>query len=179
MKQSYTVLETLLIENRTSEAIEYIREGRSAISKTEVLVDVGNDFVNSILNSKLGTAKQFGIEVICSSVKDISGINAVDLCTLLGNLLDNAIEAAEQCLPEKRLIEVKITDSNGKLIIQVTNSIKCSVLNVNSELISTKNNPLEHGFGVKSIWLIAKKYSGTVNYFEEDGTLSCQVMLYS
>lgn len=179
MKQSYTVLETLLIENRTSEAIEYIREGRSAISKTEVLVDVGNDFVNSILNSKLGTAKQFGIEVICSSVKDISGINAVDLCTLLGNLLDNAIEAAEQCLPEKRLIEVKITDSNGKLIIQVTNSIKCSVLNVNSELISTKNNPLEHGFGVKSIRLIAKKYSGTVNYFEEDGTLSCQVMLYS
>lgn len=178
MKQSYTVLETLLIENRTLEAIEYIREGRSTISKTEVLVDVGNDFVNSILNSKLGAAKQFGIEVICSSVKDISGINAVDLCTLLGNLLDNAIEAAKQCLPEKRLIEVKITDSNGKLIIQVTNSIKCSVLNVNGELLSTKNNPLEHGFGVKSIRLIAKKYSGTVNYFEEDGTLSCQVMLY-
>lgn len=157
MKQSYAVLETLLSENRTTEAMEYIRSGRSAIAKTEVLVDVGNDFVNSILNSKLSTAKQLGIEVICSSVKDISEIEAVDLCTLLGNLLDNAIEAAEQCPPEKRLIEVKITSSDGKLIIHTMNSIKSSVLDENSELRSTKENPLEHGFGVKSILLIAKK----------------------
>ncbi len=178
MKQSYTVLETLLSENRTSEAIDYIRSGRSAITKTEVLVDVGNDFVNSILNSKLSTAKQLGIEVICSSVKDISGVEAVDLCTLLGNLLDNAIEAAEQCPLEKSLIEVKITSSDNKLVIQVTNSIKCSVLNENSELKSTKPNPLKHGFGVRSIRLIAKKYSGTVKYFEEDDTLSCRVILY-
>ena len=178
MKQSYTVLETLLSENRTEEAIDYIRSGRSAIAQTEVLVDVGNDFVNSILNSKLSTAKQLGIEVICSSVKDISGIEAVDLCTLLGNMLDNAIEAAQQCPPEKSLIEVKITSSEGKLVIQVTNSIKCSVLNENSELKSTKQNPSEHGFGVKSIRLIAEKYSGTAKYFEEDDTLSCRVILY-
>lgn len=178
MKQSYTVLETLLLENRTSEAIDYIRSGKSAIAKTEVLVDVGNDFVNSLLNSKLSTAKQLGIEVICSSVKDISGVEAVDLCTLLGNLLDNAIEAAEQCPLEKSLIEVKITSSDNKLVIQVTNSIKCSVLNENSELKSTKPNPMEHGFGVRSIRLIAKKYSGSVKYFEEDDTLSCRVILY-
>lgn len=178
MKQSYTVLETLLSENRTSEAMEYIHAGKSAISQTEVLIDMGNDFVNSILNSKLTTAKQLGIEVICSSVKDISDIEAVDLCTLLGNLLDNAIDAAEQCLPENRLIEVKITNSDEKLIIQVANSIKGSVLNENSELKSTKKNPLEHGFGVRSIRLIAKKYFGTVNYFEEDNTLSCRVILY-
>lgn len=178
MKQSYTVLETLLSDNRTSEAMEYICAGRLALAKTEVLIDVGNDFVNSILNSKLSTAKQLGIEVICSSVKDISGIEAVDLCTLLGNLLDNAIEAAEQCLSENRLIEVKITNSDEKLIIHVTNSIKASVLNENSELLSTKKNPLEHGFGVRSIRLIAKKFSGTVNYYEEDNTLSCRVILY-
>lgn len=178
MKQSYTVLETLLSENRTTEAIDYIRSGRSAIAQTEVLVDVGNDFVNSILNSKLSTAKQLGIEVICSSVKDISGIEAFDLCTLLGNMLDNAIEAAEQCPPEKSLIEVKITSSDEKLIIQVTNSIKCSVLKENSELKSTKQNPSEHGFGVKSILLIAQKYFGSAKYFEEDDTLSCRVILY-
>ena len=178
MKQSYTVLETLLSENRTTEAIDYIRSGRSAIAQTEVLVDVGNDFVNSILNSKLSTAKQLGIEVICSSVKDISGIEAVDLCTLLGNMLDNAIEAAKQCPSEKSLIEVKITSSDEKLIIQVTNSIKCSVLKENSELKSTKQNPSEHGFGVKSIRLIAQKYFGSAKYFEEDNTLSCRVILY-
>ena len=170
MKQSYTVLETLLSESRTTEAIDYIR--------SEVLDDVGNDFVNSILNSKLSTAKQLGIEVICSSVKDISGIEAVDLCTLLGNMLDNAIEAAKQCPSEKSLIEVKITSSDEKLIIQVTNSIKCSVLKENSELKSTKQNPSEHGFGVKSIRLIAQKYFGSAKYFEEDNTLSCRVILY-
>ncbi len=178
MKQSYTVNETLLSENRTSDAMEYIRAGKSAITKTEVLVDVGNDFVNSILNSKLTAAKQLGIEVICSSVKDISGIEAVDLCTLLGNLLDNAIEAAEQCLPENRLIEVKITSFDGKLIIQVANSIKHSVLNGNKELKSTKSDLSEHGFGVKSIRLIVKKYQGSVKYFEDDNLLNCRVILY-
>lgn len=178
MKQSYTVLETLLAENRTSEAIEYIRAGRSAISRIEVLIDVGNDFVNSILNSKLGIAKERGIEVICSSVKDISGIEAVDLCTLLGNLLDNAIEAAEQCPPEKRLIEVKITSTAEKIVIHAMNSINSSVLSENSDLKSTKKNPLEHGFGVKSIYLIANKYAGTVNYFEDGDTFSCRVVLY-
>lgn len=178
MKQSYTVLETLLNENRTAEAIDYIRSGRSAIAQIEVLVDVGNDFVNSILNSKLSAAKQRRIEVICSAVKDISGIEAVDLCTLLGNMLDNAIEAAEQCPPEKRLIEVKIKSSDEKLIIQVTNSIKCSILKENSDLKSSKRNRSEHGFGVKSIQLIANKYYGSAKYFEEDETLSCLVILY-
>lgn len=178
MKQSYTVLETLLSENHTEEAIAYIHAGKSAITKTEVLINVGNDFVNSILNSKLSTAKQRGIEVICSSVRDLSGIEAVDLCTLLGNLLDNAIEAAEKCPDEKRLIEIKITSSEDKTVIQTTNSIESSVLDKNSEMSSTKENPSEHGFGVKSIRLIAKKYSGTVNYFEDEGTLSCRVVLY-
>ena len=111
-------------------------------------------------------------------MKDISGIEAVDLCTLLGNMLDNAIEAAKQCPSEKSLIEVKITSSDEKLIIQVTNSIKCSVLKENSELKSTKQNPSEHGFGVKSIRLIAQKYFGSAKYFEEDNTLSCRVILY-
>ena len=102
----------------------------------------------------------------------------MDLCTLLGNLLDNAIEAAEQCPPEKRLIEVKITSYDEKVVIHAMNSIISSVLNENSELKSTKKDPLEHGFGVKSIRLIAQKYAGTVNYFEDDSTLSCRVVLY-
>ncbi len=178
MKQSYTVLETLLSQNQISEALEYIRAGKSAISKTEVIIDVGNEFVNSILNTKLSAAKQLGIEVICSCAKDISGIEAADMCTLLGNMLDNAIEAAEQCPPEKRLIEVKITSSDGKVVIHAMNSIKGSVLDENNELKTTKQDSDEHGFGVKSIRLIAKKYSGTVNYFEENGELGCRVVLY-
>ncbi len=178
MKQSYTVLETLLSQNQISEALEYIHAGKSAITKTEVIIDVGNQFVNSILNTKLSTAKQLGIEVICSCAKDISGIEAVDMCTLLGNMLDNAIEAAEQCPPQKRLIEIKITSSDGKVVIHAMNSIKGSVLNENNKLNTTKQDSAEHGFGVKSIRLIAQKYSGTVNYFEENGELGCRVVLY-
>ncbi len=178
MKQSYTVLETLLSQNQISEALEYIRAGKSAITKTEVIIDVGNEFVNSILNTKLSAAKQLGIEVICSCAKDISGIEAVDMCTLLGNMLDNAIEAAEQCPSPRRLIEMKITSSDGKVVIHAMNSIKGSVLDENNELNTTKQDSAEHGFGVKSIRLIAKKYSGTVNYFEENGELGCRVVLY-
>ncbi len=179
IKQSYTVIDSLISDGKYNEAREYILSDKQTIEATEVLIDVGNDFVNALLNAKLTAAKMAGTEVICGVVKDISGIKPTDLCNLLGNLLDNALEAVKKCDADNRLIEVNMHKGNNSLIVAVSNTIAhpADVINNISMGISTKADSTSHGFGVKSVKRIADKYNGTVNYFEDDGMLCCQVEL--
>lgn len=179
IKQSYTVIESLISDGKYDEAKEYILSDKQAIESTEVLIDVGNDFINALLNAKLTAAKTMGIEVICGVVKDISGVKSTDLCNLLGNLLDNALEAVKKCENNNRLIEVNMHKSNNSLIVTVSNTFydTANALHHIFRGISTKSDSLNHGFGIKSVKRIADKYNGTVNYFEDDGMISCQVEL--
>ncbi len=178
MKQYCTVLDGLIADKKYDEARAFISKNYKTISHSEVVVDVGNDFINSILNGKLTLAKSLGIDVICSAEKDLSGIDSVDLCNLIGNLLDNAIEAAQNCEPEKRSIELNISSSGSRLIITVRNSISHSILKENPELATTKAERAEHGFGIKTIKFISDKYGGTTDFYEENLTFVCQITTF-
>lgn len=176
MKQYCAVLDALISSGENDKAREFISQTNNEISQTEVLIDVGNVFVNSILNAKLSSAKTKGIEVICSVDKKIDGVSDTDLCSLLGNLLDNAIESAEQCLSDMKLIELSITSTSDTLNITVTNSIISPVLNDNPKLLTTKNSS-GHGFGTKTIQAIAEKYNGSVDFYEKELTFTSRVTL--
>lgn len=174
MKQYCTVLDGLIADKKYDEARELISENYKSISRSEVVVDVGNDFVNSILNAKLTLAKSLGIEVICSVEKELSGIESADLCNLLGNMLDNAIEAAQKCEPEKRSIELNLSSVGNRLNIIIRNSIGYSVLKENPNLATSKPDQSEHGFGIKTIKSITQKYGGTTDFYEENLTFVCR-----
>ena len=176
MKQYCTVLDSLISKGETANAQEFISQTFDEISQTEFLINVGNVFVNSILNAKLNIAKSKDIEVICSVDKKIGGVNDIDLCSLLGNLLDNAIEAAEQCQTDLRFIELNITCSTDTLNITISNSINMPVLCYNPKLLTTKKDS-EHGFGTKTIRAIAEKYNGSIDYFEKNLTFTAKVTL--
>lgn len=176
MKQSYLVIDSLMSDKKYTEANEYIKSNISNLGKSEVIIDVGNDFVNAILNSKLTFAKSAGIEVICSSTNNIGGIDDTDLCSLLGNMLDNAIEACEKCSGEK-LIETSISIRDNKCSIIVSNSVEAEILKNNKALKTTKKDTENHGFGVRSIRAIAEKYGGVVNFYQERNMFNCQVVL--
>ena len=178
MKQYAASISTLIKSKKYDLAIEFIDKQTENLSKVETVINVENDFINAILNTKLTYAKSQSIDVLCSIEKDVSGIEDMDLCNLLGNLLDNAIRAAEQCNIEFRLIEVKISSVGSRLIMQVKNSIPNSVLSDNPELKSTKQNISEHGFGIKTIKYIAEKYNGKADFYEEDLTFISRVELY-
>ena len=177
MKQYSTVLSKLIADQKYGDAQELISQNYKNIVASEMVVDVGNDFVNAILNAKLQTAKSCGIGVICSAEKNISGIEAADLCNLIGNLLDNAIEAAQKCALEKRSIEFNMSVSGNHLSITVRNSIVSPVLADNPKLLTTKAEKSEHGFGLKTVEIIVKKYNGTTDFYEEGLTFSCHIIL--
>ena len=177
MKQYFTVLDGLISERKYSEARALISENYKSISCSEVVVNVGNNYVNSILNAKLTHAKSLQIDVICSIEKDLSGIESTDLCNLLGNMLDNAIEAAQECKTEKRSIELNISSLSNRLIVIVRNSINHSILSENPNLVTSKHDKSEHGYGIKTIKSITEKYDGTIDFFEENLTFVFRIEL--
>lgn len=176
IKQHLDAVSGLQLEGKIDAAQKYISNISSNLERIEMFMDVGNDFVNAILNSKLSIAKSKGIEVLCNSSSKVGGINEYDLCNLIGNMLDNAIEAAEKT-GENAVVEVSIHSDKYKIMITVSNSILQSVLNSNLELKTTKRRSELHGFGVKSIRTIAEKYSGSVDFYEENLTFFCRVIL--
>ena len=177
MKQYTASISALIKAGKYDAAAQLLDRQSDTLSKVETIIDVENDFVNAILNTKLTYAKSAGIDVICSIEKNISGIDGMDMCDLLGNMLDNGISAAGSCSPELRLIEVRISSVGSRLSVLVRNSIPASVLNDNPTLKSTKTDSMEHGFGVKTIRAIAEKYGGSVDFYEEDLTFICRVEL--
>lgn len=178
LKQYAASMVALIKDKKYDAAEEFAEKQAESLSSVETVVNVENVFINAILNTKLTLAKTKGIDIICSVERNISGIEDIDLCNLLGNLLDNAISAAEKCDLDSRSIEVKISSVGSRVRILVKNSIPCSILNNNIDLKSTKPNPEEHGFGVKTIKSIVEKYNGKVDFYEEGLTFICLTELY-
>ncbi|MDO4454791.1 MAG: GHKL domain-containing protein [Eubacteriales bacterium] len=126
-------------------------------------LQTGNLIVNAIVSQKKAQAHEQGIDLIVESDQlPISlPIKNIDLSVLIGNMLDNAIEA---CYESKdKDINLKIKMFPGYIVIRVTNPVKENVLKKNPNLCSTKKNKLIHGFGIPSIRLIAEKYSGKLS----------------
>lgn len=174
MKQTYVVIESLLKDNKLEEAMKFVQKSTRVLAGQKFSINTGNDFVNTILNSKLGIAKERGIEVICSISGDVMGIEDIDLCNLLGNMLDNSIEANEK-VTEKQFIELNINSDEIKMVIKVINSTSDII---SDELKTTKKQPELHGFGVKTIKAIAEKYNGFAEFYNDNNQFETQVLLY-
>lgn len=112
-----------------------------------------------------------------------TNIRSVDLCAILGNLLDNAIEAARQ-VPDRsrRTVTLTIRRIHQMLVIKVENAFAAAPIQENGGLKTTKTGGGLHGWGLKSARTAAEKYDGTVQtsvsgeVFRAVATLSCQGM---
>lgn len=177
IKQAYSVILTLLKDQKISEAFDFIQNSACRVADVEVLIDVGNDIINALLNEKLSAAKQQGIHILCNVDSRISDIDKVDLCNLLGNMLDNAVEACVRCEEGRRMIEVSIKSFGDKRLIEISNSVSGKVLEQNKLPKTTKADSELHGFGMKSICSIADKYRGSVHFVQEEDMFRCDVVL--
>lgn len=177
IKQHFIVIQSLQRDGNIPEAISYTNSCVQSIAAPEMFVDVGNVFINALLNSKLSIAKSKGISVMCRTENNFSGISAYDLCNLLGNILDNAIEGTQNVIGGK-YIEVVIKADDFKLNICVSNSIQQSVLETNNDLKTSKADRKLHGLGVKTIRSLAEKYNGNADFYGEGLFFYCYVILY-
>ncbi len=178
MKDQLSVVYAMLAEDRIDDAMDYISRNADIISSHYSIVNTNSIIVNAIINSKFTVAETVGINVQCSTVRQFSGVDEMDLCHLLSNVLDNAIAACMN-IPEdkKRFISLDIGCESGIYRFITKNSINGSVLKNNRQLLTSKSDKKHHGFGVKIIREIAEKYNGRCDFFEEENVFCCLVTL--
>ena len=161
-----------------------IEEAKSFISKTNKIIDTetyvktNSTIANAIINSKLTTASTLGIKVSCITVSDFNGIDEVDLCELLGNILENAITACNEMPSDSsRFIYLEIGKENNIFTFLVKNSLQQSVIEKNPQLRTSKSDKENHGLGIAIIKDVVCKYNGRLDYYEIDNSFCCSVIL--
>ena len=134
---------------------------------------------DTILTEKSLYCKDRGIQVSCvADGSQMDFINTIDLYALLGNALDNAMEAVEKfCEIEKRQIDVLIYRQQNFLVMNIINPIPEHLVYEEELPVTTKGDKKIHGFGLRSMQYIVRKYDGFLNISEEDGCFSLKILM--
>ena len=158
-KNHMIVIQGLLEQGDMEEAKAYFNEvsGKADVSKWKVVT--GNETLDMILASKMVMMQEKGIEFhFTGSLTGISYMKPADLCIVFSNLIDNAIEAAEQC--DKKEICVKVTHSPEYCLCVIENTVIEKVIPDEKGLLSTtKEDMYNHGIGLQNVKEILQKYS--------------------
>lgn len=158
------VLRQLLSHQKYDEAQGYLDELQAPIRELVDTVWTADETVDYLINSKMQTAAEEGISFTAQvEFPRHTNIESADMCAILGNLLDNALEAARQITEQKqRSIELTIRRINQMLVIKVENTYSGRTVAEDGRLKTTKTDGGLHGWGLKSAETAAEKYDGMV-----------------
>lgn len=156
----------------------YLNDLDRNLTDIDTVLKTGNLMVDAILNSKLSLAISHDIKVNAkATVPKNLQVADIDLCVIIGNLMDNAMEAAIKLEnPEDRFIRVYIREMKGQLYISIANSTEGNIKKLGLEYISTKLGA-NHGFGLKRVDSIVNKYGGFINRQSEEGVFATEITL--
>ncbi len=147
------------------------------LNTVDTVIKTGNAMTDAILNSKISLARSKDITVKADAQIPVAlTISEIDLCVILGNLFDNAIEASLALPPEQRMIRVYMDMKNTQLYISFTNFTASKKMNkINGKFKSTKGEG--HGFGLVRIDSIIERLDGYISRNSEDGAFTTEILL--
>lgn len=158
---------------KTENAIEQLQSNLDIIEKSSKVIDTGHPSIDSIIENKLNKCDELNIDASLSyQYKEPITINEIEIAVIIGNILDNAIEACQKVTVKNKEIWGSITVNKQDIIINIQNTA------VNSNNLKTsKADKKSHGYGLKSISHIAKKYNGYANFSFGDNIFTSYVIL--
>lgn len=171
------VLKAYLSLSQYRQASDYLDGLEADLSTVDTVLKTGYVMVDAILNSKLSLIQEKKIPVDATAlVPETISISGIDLAVLIGNLLDNAMEACMKLPEEKdRFIRIYIDIIKKQLYISVTNSMKGKGSKSGGRFLSHKSG--NHGFGLYRIDSIVARYDGFLNRQTEEGGFATEIML--
>ena len=166
-------------EQDTKKRNEFLDQIESDIKKFELQNKTGNAVLDTILTGKSLYCYKHGITM--TSVADgklLDFMNVVDICSIFGNALDNAIESVMQISDkEKRLIHVTVSSLNDFVMIRIENYYEGKLLTDGDDYLTTKDDKHFHGYGIKSIKYTADKYDGAVYINTNDNWFDIKIAI--
>lgn len=162
-------IDMLLQMENIPKARKYIHNLTDHWQKNDLSIHIGNEITDAVLNQKAVQAKNLKIDfLVFGQIDERVTIEDMDLCALLSNGLDNAIEAAKQ-VPETRdrKIEIVFTSQSERAIIRIKNSV-IENIDYKRPLVTTKKDKKRHGIGMMSMHNAVSKYGGIIEWQCQD-----------
>lgn len=157
-------------------AIRYIDELDRDIMHVDTLLKTGNVCVDAILSAKLALAKSAGVPVtVKANLPDELTLSDVELSIIIGNLLDNAIEACSAVAPEERFLRLYMSVKGNMLYFSMLNSAGKKQVKRGGFFSSRKDGL--HGFGLKRAESLIRQHGGWCKYNSEDGAFTSEFLV--
>ena len=177
MKNHILALQMLLQKKDWEEACRYVDAMQDFMANPSEYSTTGNESVDSLLNYKLQRANEI-LEMVEArvSIPEKLILHTFDLNVVLGNLLDNAIEAAGRT--EEKRLKVMIKLEKGVLFINIRNSCQGIADGKPQRLETTKEDASNHGIGLGNVRRIVEKYQGEMELLCENGSMDTDIIMY-
>jgi sensor histidine kinase regulating citrate/malate metabolism len=175
VKLHLATLKDFVADNKV--ATDYLNSLSDIVEK-EVHSTTGNIAFDSIINFKLKNKKNIALDINVL-VPPTLNIEAIDVVTIIGNLLDNALTAVEKA--EDKFITLTVELNKGNLFIETKNSFDGYVKyeeRDGEKVIVTSKKGNRHGYGIKNIKKSTEKYNGHIDISHESNVFSVGVLLY-
>ena len=171
-------ISTLVKSNEKEQTLQYISNILEHFAAERNYASSGNIIVDSIINFKFQEAEQRRIKTTLDlNIPKNLGVSPIDMTIILGNLLDNAIEAASK-VKENPYINVKLKYDKGRLLLQVDNPYAGELIEKDGRFFTTKEDKDNHGIGLESAKKVIQKYSGTMSVDYSDNIFSVVILMY-
>ena len=172
-KNIYTAVLAQIQNGKLDDVEKYLNDTITVLSSGDKIVNTNHPTIDAVIQSKLIKCDEKNIKTDFKYFyKENIDINEIEFAVIIGNLLDNAIEANERNQSE-RYINLLISVENSEINITVENPNK----QVNKELKTTKRDTHSHGYGLKSIMTIAEKYGGATRFTQSNNAFISYVTI--
>jgi len=171
------VMKTYAVSGDLGAVIGYLSELETDLSTIDTVIKTGNKMTDAILNSKISLANSRNVPVdIDADISVALTVSELDLCIIIGNLFDNAIDANLALPEDERMIRIYIEMKGTQLYMSFTNmTASKKQYKENGKFQTSKGEG--HGFGLIRIDNIISRYGGYINRNSEDGAFTTEIML--
>ena len=169
-------LQASMALGKYDEVKAYLRELNDDLTQVDTSIKTGRVMVDAILNGKINIAMQSDIPVNAKAVLPAGvTVSDVDLCVMIGNLLDNAVEENKKLAPGERFIRIYIGKKNTQLYLAITNAAGRKQSRRGGLFTSSKG--LDRGFGLGRVRSLVHKYGGIFSADSEDGGFTAEILI--
>ncbi|MCD8105376.1 MAG: GHKL domain-containing protein [Lachnospiraceae bacterium] len=169
-------LQASMALGKYEEVNDYLRQLNDDLTQVDTSVKTGRVMVDAILNGKINIASQNQIPVNAKAVLPASvAVSDVDLCVIIGNLLDNAVEENKKLPLDDRFIRIYIGQKNTQLYLAITNAAGKKQPRHGNFFSSSKGS--DRGFGLGRVKSLVAKYGGIFSADSEDGGFTAEILI--